>query len=411
MNIINTRNELSYLFSKVFDRYEQETGRSVIRNTNRKNYEEVARRLSEISNQLPFTAGQFGQEKYFAEDGDRDLQYPHRKYDITASQLKDAYQGIVSNPRPFLVDAAYIYLYGKSRQAFEKEPTDQDLQEMMRSALPLEHPSPKEEVTAVQQGEKGQRIGRRKAWPVTAIGLVALAAGMCFFLFKWLTLKQEWEAIKSDLVLLPYKPTPAEIDSLTGVWLCYTASPQARVSNPNRYHLVVSNVVDVKYKNGYFVFKRFGASFNHRGYMQFEAPWLVAVYSNVSNRKDSIESPRFSLMRLDVDKKYIPVISSSWNFDVGTLNSIIGIREVYIKQGSGGTTEEVLNTLENASCKCKIVDWGQVDGKTKRFYVRDELLDSLPNDELKKLIDEKSILLREPQQTLLLTRPDSGKLR
>jgi hypothetical protein len=405
MNIINTKNELIYLFSKVFDRYEQETGRSIIRNTNRKNYEDVARRLSEISNQLPFTAEQFGHERYFAEEGDRDLQYPHRKYDITASQVKDAYQGIVNNPRPFLVDAAYIYLYGKGRKAFEKEPTDHNLLELMRSALPLEHPSPKEEVTAIQHS-----IPKRTKWPVTAIGLVVLAAGMCFFGYKWLTLKKEWESIRIDLALLPYKPTPAEIDSLTGIWLCYTASPQARVSNPNRYHLVVSNVVDVKYKNGYFVFKRFGASFNHRGYMQFEAPWLVAVYSNVSNQKDSIESPRFSLMRLDIDKKYIPVISASWNFDVGTLNNIIGIREVYIKQGKGGTTEEVLNTLENASCKCKIVDWAQAGGETKKFYVRNELLDSLPSDELKKLIDEKSILLREPQQALLLTRPDSNKL-
>ena len=405
MNIINTKNELIYLFSKVFDRYEQETGRSIIRNTNRKNYEDVARRLSEISNQLPFTAEQFGHERYFAEDGDRDLQYPHRKYDITASQVKDAYQGIVNNPRPFLVDAAYIYLYGKGRKGFEKEPTDHHLLELMRSALPLEHPSPKEEVTVIQHS-----IPKRSKWPVTTIALVVLAAGMCFFGYKWLTLKKEWESISIDLALLPYKPTPAEIDSLTGIWLCYTASPQARVSNPNRYHLVVSNVVDVKYKNGYFVFKRFGASFNHRGYMQFEAPWLVAVYSNVSNQKDSIESPRFSLMRLDIDKKYIPVISASWNFDVGTLNNIIGIREVYIKQGKGGTTEEVLNTLENASCKCKIVDWAQAGGETKKFYVRNELLDSLPSDELKKLIDEKSILLREPQQALLLTRPDSNKL-
>src|SRR5882724_8676543 len=105
MNIINTKDELSYLFSKVFDKYEQETGRLIIRNTNRKNYEDVARRLSEISNQLPFTAEEYGHEKYPAEDGDRDLQHPHRRYDITASQIKDAYQGIVSNPRPFLVDA------------------------------------------------------------------------------------------------------------------------------------------------------------------------------------------------------------------------------------------------------------------------------------------------------------------
>jgi len=405
MNIINTKNELIYLFSKVFDKYQQETGRSIVRNTNRKNYEDVARRLSELSNQLPFTAQELGHEKYFAEEGDRDLQYPHRKYDITASQVKDAYQGIVSNPRPFLVDSAYIYLYGKGRKAFEKEPCDNGLLELMRSDLPLEPPSQKEEIPAI--GHNSSRV----SWPLKSIGLITLAAGMCFFGYKWLTLKKEWESVKSDLVLLPYKPTPAEIDSLTGVWLCYTASPQARRSNPNRYHLVVSNVVDVKYKNGYFVFNRFGASFNHRGYMQFEAPWLVAVYSNVRNGKDYIESPRFSLMRLDVEKKYIPVISASWNFDVGSLNNIIGIREVYIKQGRGGSTEEILNTLENASCKCKIVEWEQGNGESKKFYVRNELLDSLPNEELKRLIDEKSILLREPQQALLISSPDSGKPR
>jgi hypothetical protein len=406
MNIINAKNELIYLLSRVFDRYEKETGKSIVKNTNRKNYEDVARRLSEISNQLPSTADEFGHEKYFAEDGDRDLQYPHRKYDITASQIKDAYQGIVSNPRPFLVDAAYIYLYGKGRKGFEKEPNDSQLLELMRSDVPLEDVPQKQEMPVLSTGQD-----KRTAWPAKNIGLIVLAAGMFFFLYKWLTLKQEWESIKSDLVVLPYKPTPAEIDSLTGIWLCYTASPQARVSNPNRYHLVVSNVVDVKYKNGYFIFNRFGASFNHRGYMQFESPWLVSVYSNVSNQKDSIESPRFSLMRLDVDRKYISVISASWNFDVGSLNNIIGIREVYIKQGRGGTTEEVLNTLENASCKCKIVDWGQDNGAKKKFYVRDELLDSMPDQELKTLIDEKSILLREPQQALLLTRPDTNKLR
>ncbi|MBS1663399.1 MAG: hypothetical protein JST68_20320 [Bacteroidetes bacterium] len=395
MNSINIKDELSYLFSKVFDKYEKETGRSIVRNTNRKNYEDVARHLSEISNQLPYTADQLGHEKYFAGDEDPSLQYPHRKFDITASQIKDAYQGIVSNPRPFLVDAAYIYLYGTGRKGFEKAPKDNDLVELMKSEMA--------QPVLVQH-----RIDKKPGSSIRVVGVMALLAATLFFLYKWLTLKNEWDSIKSDLVLLPHKPTQAEIDSLTGVWLCYTASPQARISNPNRYHLVVSNVVDVKYKNGYFVFQRYGASFNHRGYMQFEAPWLVAVYSNVSNQKDSIESPRYSLMRLDVDKKYIPVISASWNFDVGKLNNIIGIREVYIKQGRGGATEEVLNTLENASCKCKIVEWGQGNGEMKKFYVRNELLDSLPDENLKKLIDEKSILLREPQQALLLTIPDSG---
>src|SRR5262249_33988732 len=162
----------------------------------------------------------------------------HRKYDITASQIKDAYQGIVSNPRPFLVDAAYIYVYGTGRKGFEKVPRDIEVQ-------PVELVQPS---AAVPKPARPLRMG---------VIVMALAAAMLFFLYKWLSLKNEWESVKSDLVLLPHKPTAAEIDSLTGVWLCYTASPQARISNPNRYHLVVSNVVDVKYKNGYFVFQRF----------------------------------------------------------------------------------------------------------------------------------------------------------
>ena len=54
--------------------------------------------------------------------------------------------------------------------------------------------------------------------------------------------------------LLPYQPTQAEIDSLQGLWLCYTGSPQARISDANRYHKVVSNLVNISYKNGYFTF-------------------------------------------------------------------------------------------------------------------------------------------------------------
>jgi len=207
---------------------------------------------------------------------------------------------------------------------------------------------------------------------------------------------------------MPYTPTQAEIDSMEGIWLCYTGSPQARISDNNRYHMVVSNILDVKYKNGYFTFNRYGASFDHVGFMQFEAPWLVSIRSSVKNDKDSIESPRHSLMRLNAPGPYLPVISASWNFDIGPRNQIIGIREVYEKQGRGGQVEEVINTLENASCRCKIIKWYKGTTKVKSFYLRNELLDSVPNERLKKLLDENSILLREPQQGLLIER-DSSK--
>lgn len=234
------------------------------------------------------------------------------------------------------------------------------------------------------------------------LGSVIVLTALAFLLYKWVTTKNEWNAVKKDLNILPYKPTQAEIDSLEGVWLCYTGSPQARSSDPNRYHMVVPNLIDVKYKNGYFTFNRYGASFDHIGYMQYEAPWLVSIHSYVKNIADSIESPRHSLMRLDKEKMFVPVISASWSFDVGDRNNIIGIREVYIKQGKGGRMEEVINTIENASCKCKIVKWHQ-DNQVKTFYLKNELLDNLPDEKLKALINEKSIILRVPQEGLILS--------
>ena len=87
---------------------------------------------------------------------------------------------------------------------------------------------------------------------------------------------------------------------------------------------------------------------------------------------------------------------------MGARNSIIGIREVYVRQGRGGTLSEVINTIENASCRCKIVSWEQ--GKaSRRYFLRNELLDNLPDTNLRKLLDENSILLRVPQNGLIKT--------
>jgi hypothetical protein len=113
-------------------------------------------------------------------------------------------------------------------------------------------------------------------------------------------------------------------------------------------------------------------------------------------------------MRLDRENEFIPVISASWSFDVGDRNNIIGIREVYIKQGKGGRIEEVINTIENASCRCKIVRWHQ-NNTIKTFYLKNELLDSLLNEELKILINEKSIILRVPQDGLIISSDSIGK--
>jgi hypothetical protein len=193
------------------------------------------------------------------------------------------------------------------------------------------------------------------------------------------------------------------------LWVAYIGSPQARLSDNNRFHMVVQNIVDIRYKNGYFTLTRYGANFDHEGYAQFESPWLVSLFTYVKNKNNQIESPRHSLLRLDKENKWISVVSASWNFDVADKNDVIGIREVYVKQGKGGQIEEVINTVENASCKCKIIKWHKDDTPTQVFELKNQRLENLPDAELKALLDEESILLRVPKTGVLLG--DSTKKR
>lgn len=398
MQVKTGKEEIVSLLTKVIEKFESETGQRIVRNSNRKNYEELAKTLSEISNRLPQTAEELGHDPYPADHNPKNLDYPFRKYDITGNQIKDAYfNRIVANPRSFLVDACYIYLYGVGRKGFEANPADPDLMISEQT-----DPDPGPAVSPARIVSKG--IPKRIFWGVAG-GLTLLLA---FVMYQWTSARKNWDSIRKDMQILPYQPTQAEIDSLEGIWLCYTGSPQARISDNNRYHMVVSNILDVKYKDGYFTFIRYGASFDHVGYMQFEAPWLVSIHSYVKNSRDSIQSPRHSLMRLNAGSPFVSVISASWNFDVGSRNQIIGIREVYEKQGKGGTVEEVINTLENASCRCKIINWRQENGRVKNFQLRNGLLEVLTNDTLKKLLDEKSILLREPQEGLVISRDSSA---
>ena len=397
MQLKTGKEEIVCLLTKVLEQFESRTGQSISRNSNRKNYEEVGKALSEISNNLPNTAGSLHHDTYPPDYNPQHLEYPFRKYDITGNQIKDAYfNRIVANPRSFLVDACYIYLYGVGRKGFEANPVDADLFVKEEAAEPETFPP----VGTPASHTQATGIPKEVFWPVLLVLLLALG----FLFYQWNKASQQLSTIQKDMQLIPYAPTQAEIDSLEGIWLCYTGSPQARISDNNRYHMVVSNILDVKYKDGYFTFNRYGASFDHVGYMQFEAPWLVSIRSSVKNNKDSIESPRHSLMQLNARGPFLPVISASWNFDIGPRNQIIGIREVYEKQGRGGKVEEVINTLENASCRCKIINWYKGTTKVKSFYLRNELLDSVPNEMLKKLLDENSILLREPQQGLLIER-------
>ena len=398
MKLVSGKLEIVYLLSKVIEKYEKESGETLIKNSNRKNYEPIAKVLSEISNQLPNTSETLNHEKYEVDVNPRNLEYPFRKYDITGNQVKDAFfNQIVSKPRPFLIDACYIYLYGKGRKGFEADPVDENLLLQHKSDVSL--PEEKESIEI----HKSEKTRRRKSNSIFFVVIAVILGALIFSTLQWNASRKKIEIISHDMKILPYKASQAEIDSLEGVWLCYTGSPQARISDPNRYHMVVSNVVDIKYKDGYFLFTRYGASFVHDGYMQFESPWLVSIHSYIRNKEGKIESPRHSLMKLDEANEYKSVISASWSFDVGEKNNIIGIREVYIKQGKGGTIEEVLNTVENASCKCKIVKWHKKDNDIQVYQLKNHLLDNMPEQELKSLLDEKSILLRIPDDSLLIS--------
>jgi len=406
-NIKTGKEEIIYLLTKAIEKYKLETGQQIVQNTNRKNYESLAILLSEISNQLPLRSEELGTESYSPEINQKNQEYPYRKYDITGGQIKDALIGIVANPRPFLVDACYVYLYGMGRKAFKQNPVDGNLLEVSAQDKKDEDILvEKEKLSLHQQILVLQNQTKKKGKTIKIFSgiLIALCIVMLILSLIFMHSKQEWQNIKKDMNILPYQPTKLEIDSLEGVWLCYTGSPQARISDPSRYHKVVSNLIDIKYKDGYFTFNRYGASFNHIGYMQFESPGIVSVYSRIKNNSNNTESPRHSLLNLNNGKKYLTPISASWNFDIGDKNKIIGIREIYIKLGKGGRIEEVINEVENASCKCKIIRWYQTTNQVKSFYLRNELLDSLPLNEIRPLINENSILLSIPQDGLVLSK-------
>ncbi len=410
-NLKTGKEEIIYLLTTAIAKYKLETGQEIVQNTNRKNYESLAIVLSEISNQLPIRFEEFGTDSYNPDINQNSQTYPHRKYDITGGQIKDALIGIVSNPRPFLVDACYIYLYGVGRKAFKRNPVDENLLEKSaqdkkdegllnekKDSLLLE------QIAALQH----QNIQKRKLLKIVAGFAAAISIAMVALFISNKNSKSNWQTLKKNMNILPYKPTQAEIDSLEGVWLCYTGSPQARISDPSRYHKVVSNLIDIKYTDGYFTYNRFGASFNHIGFMQFESPGIVSVYSRIKNNSNKTESPRHSLLDINTGKKYLAAISASWNFDFGDKNKIIGIREIYIKMGKGGTIKEVINEIENASCKCKIIRWYQENNLVKSFYLKNELLDSLDLKDIKLLINENSILPSIPQDGLIISK-DSAR--
>ena len=366
-----------------------------------------------ISNQLPDTANLFGHSYYEPDPQKGKAEYPFRKYDITGGQIKDALMGLVANPRPFLVDTCYIYLYKMGKQAFEKNPADAFLIDSEPSDSPTkdsysiikENQLLKLQLSQLQKVSSSNLSKRLFFYRTIFIPLlILLLIGTIYSWNQYQSTELKWKTIQEDLNILPYKVSQSEIDRLEGIWLCYTSSPQARLSDPNRYHKVVANLIEIKYKNGYFTYNRYGASFNHIGYIQFESPNIVSIHSRIKNSTNKIEYPRHSLMSLDSKTSFLDAISASWNFDAGANNRIIGIREVYTKLGKGGQIEEVLNSPENASCQCKIIHWIQSNKVKQSFYLKNISLDSLKNPLLQQLIDERSILLKDPEEGLIILK-------
>jgi hypothetical protein len=410
----NGKEEIIYLLNKAIEKFQQETGKEIVQNTNRKNYEGLAVALSQISNALPSTAQQLGHDPYPADPKGEKQAYPFRKYDITGGQIKDALMGLVAHPRQHMVDACYIYLYGMGRLAFEAGPVDAFLIQQASDgkektdarSLYQENQLLRQQLGALQKTDTRQSASKQKPLRrvLLSIGLMA-ALGLCLYYFvQYNKVSQEWRTIKTDFNLLPYRVTAAERQQLEGIWICYTGSPQARISDTDRYHKVVSNIIEIVYKDGYFLYNRFGASFNHSGYIQFESPGLLSIHSRIKNAQGVVESPRHSLMSFDSTGAYFSAISASWNFDVGSNNQIIGIREAYQKLGAGGQLEEVINSVENAGCQCKIIRWRTPGGTVKTFYLKNIALETLQDAALSLLIDERSILPKNPSQKLLVDK-------
>jgi hypothetical protein len=415
------KEEIIYLLNRAIEKFQKQTGKAIVQNTNRKNYEALAVVLSEISNQLPNTSEKLLHQIYEPYENLEQQEYPFRKYDITGGQIKDALMGLVSNPRSFLVDTCYIYVFGIGRLGFEQNPQDTFLIQNMddqgsdpKQGLSLlqENQLLKMQLNDLKQkyaytiGEEQHLVARvSKKFIILTIFIGILCLLGCFYYLKaYRESNIKWETVKKDFNLLPYSINEQEKKQLSGIWICYTGSPQARLSDTNRYHKVVANLIEIEYKDGYFLYNRFGASFNHVGYIQLEAPGLLSIHSRIKTPNGVVESPRHSLMTLDSTGTYLSAISASWNFDVGEKNKIIGIREAYQKLGTEGKLEEVINSLENASCQCKIIQWVKPDGKIEKYYLKNISLDALKDSSLLRLINENSILSKNPSDKLVIEK-------
>ncbi len=371
MAILSNKEDLIDLIERVIEKYEKDTGDIINKNTNRENYVKLAKVLSEISKQLPFTSSDLLHEEY-EEDMQANLSYPNRKYDITGGQLKDAYFGIVNKPRPYLIDACLIYLTGKGAGAIREN----------------------QSATA----NRWSLLQRNLLLKPKAL-IILLASSFVLILLLGITILQLG---RLRVIETAYRPTAAEIKALSGIWLYYTGAPQARSNEPGRFRQFVNNIVEVKYQDGKFEFIRHGANINHYGYMVYNSPTVVSIHSYVKRRKNGeVLSPSHSLARLDSLKRSMLALSATWSFESDNRDEIIAIRNLYKKLADDGRLSEIKNTQDNAACKCKIMEW-RFGNNSKQFKLQYQHLDEHENEELKRNLNEESILLLKPRKDVVL---------
>jgi hypothetical protein len=138
--------------------------------------------------------------------------------------------------------------------------------------------------------------------------------------------------------------------------------------------------------------------------MQFERSGLVSMHSYMLDNSGT-PSPKKSLLEVENGRDTFSVISTSWSFDPHPDDNIsIGIREVFIKIGKPGSITQIVNNPRNFGRAGKLFDLKKGDGSIETIYIHDIKLEHL-SPSLQVLLNEKSILLKDPDPKVILEKP------
>jgi hypothetical protein len=138
--------------------------------------------------------------------------------------------------------------------------------------------------------------------------------------------------------------------------------------------------------------------------MQFERSGLVSMHSYMLDSSGK-PSPKKSLLDIENGRDTFSVISASWSFDPDPADNIsIGIREVFIKIGKPGSITQIVNSPRNFGKAGKLFDLKKEDGSVETIHIQNIRLESL-SPSLQGLLNEKSILLKDPDPAVILEKP------